>query len=114
MATYAVQMPSATSTTGRMVKVAATSSPGTTLHVVHATAVDEIFIDATNTSSSAVELTIELGGTNVDDRILQTIQPKAGLVVVVDGKRLTGGVTIGAYAGTTNVINCKVDINRIT
>ena len=114
MATYAVQIPSG-STNGRMVKVATTATPGTLIHTAHATAVDEIYIWAVNTDTTARKLTVEFGGTTApDDLIEMTIQPECGPVLVVDGVRVTGGVAIRAFAATANVINILSNVNRIT
>ncbi len=47
------------STDGKQIKVAAASSPGTTIHTADPTALDEIWIYAVNSSGSSVKLTIE-------------------------------------------------------
>jgi len=47
------------STNGKAVKVAATATAGTTIHTAHATALDEIWLYAHNSSASAVKLTLE-------------------------------------------------------
>lgn len=104
------------STSGRMIKVAATATPGTTLHtaVSGATDMDEVWVWAVNSSTSAVKLTIELGGTtSPDDLIEYTIPAEDGLTLIVPGIRLNGGVAVAAFAGSANVINCAVNVNRI-
>lgn len=114
MATYSVQIASG-STNGKMIKVAATATPGTTLHTAHATDIDEVYIWAVNSDTTDRKLTIELGGTtSPDDLIETTIVAESGLVLVVPGIRLTGSVVVKAFAATANVINCAVNINRIT
>ena len=114
MTTYTAVIPSG-STNGRQILVAATSTPGTTLHTAHATALDEVWIWATNNHTSAVNLTIELGGTtSPNDLIQMSIPSKSGNYLVVAGVRLTGSVVVKAFAGTTNVISCAVNVNRIT
>lgn len=108
------------STGGRPIKVSATSTPGTTLHTTgtSSTAIDEVWLYANNTSASAVELTVEFGGTsNPDDRIILSIPSKAGLVLVLPGLTLSGngsaGRVVTAFAATTNVINITGYVNRV-
>ena len=104
------------STDGRGVKVAATSSAGTTIHTATSGGsgadIDEIFIYATNTSASQVKLTVEFGGTAVDDNIVANV-PAETTVLVVPGLILRNGLVVKAFAGTTNVINCHGFVNRI-
>ena len=107
------------STDGRPIKVAATSSPGTTIHTGSATATtyDEIWIYAMNTDTTARKLTVQFGGTSSpDDEIEVTIQPEAGLVTIVPGFPIKGNATplvVRAYAATTNVITIHGFVNRI-
>lgn len=108
------------STGGRPVKVVATTSAGTTIHSTgtSSTIIDEVWLYATNTSASAVSLTLEWGGTtNPDDRIIASIPPSS-TVTLIPGQILSGtgaaARTIGAFAGTTNVINIFGYVNRIT
>jgi len=102
------------STDGKAVKVAATATLGTTVHTAHATALDEVWIYAVNTSATAVKLTIEWGtGTAADGNIEQTIQPEAGLVLVIPGLILTNSLVVTAFAATTNVILLTGFVNRV-
>lgn len=119
MATFSKVLHSG-STGGKPVKVIANTSTGTTIHTTGSSAsvIDEVWVYATNTSAAAVLLTLEWGGTtNPDDRIVASIPPQA-TVVVVPGQALVGtgsaGRTIGAFAGTANVINVFGYVNRIT
>lgn len=108
------------STRGKGIKVAATSSSGTTIHTTgtSASAIDEVWLYAYNGHTSDVELTIQMGGTTaVDDDIKITIPFKSGLTLVVPGLTLTGdgsaGLVVRAYAGTTNVVTIHGYVNRI-
>lgn len=97
------------STDGRGIKVAATASPGTLIHQALASIAgqecDEIWLRATNTSASAVQLTVQFGGTTApDDSIILTLQPQVGLVDVVLGHILQNGAQVKAFAATANVI----------
>lgn len=114
MATYSKVILSG-STNGRPIKVAATASAGATIHTAHATAIDEVWLYATNTSTSAVKLTLEFGGiTSPDDNIEATIPPESGLVQVCPGLPLTNSLVVKAFAGSANVINIVGWVNRIT
>ena len=108
------------STDGRMIKVAATATAGTTIHTgsTTATTFDEVWLYAVNSSASAVKLTIEYGGTtSPDDLIEQTIPGESGLYLISPGLIIKGNATalvVRAFAGTANVINIAGYVNRIT
>lgn len=103
------------STNGRLVKVAATSTPGTTIHTAHATAYDEIYLYAVNSDTSAVKLTVEFGGTSAPDDLIEvSIPPESGLFAVVPGLIVTGAVVVKAFAASGNVIMIGGFVNRIT
>ncbi len=102
------------STDGRPIKVAATATAGTTIHTAHATNLDEIWLWASNTDTTARKLTIELGGTtSPDDLIELTVYPETGLVLVIPGLVLTNSVVVRAYCATANVVNIVGFVNRI-
>ena len=114
MATAITKVQLSGSTDGRMIKVAATSTPGTTIHTAHATALDEIILYAHNTSAADVVLTIEWGGTtSPDDTIVRTIPAAAGLSIEVPGITLTNSLVVKAFAATGDVILIGGDVNRI-
>jgi hypothetical protein len=108
------------STDGRMIKVAATATAGTTIHTGSATATtfDEVWLYAVNSSASAVKLTIEWGGvTSPDDLIESTIVSESGLVLISAGLIIKGNATplvVRAFAASGDVINIAGYVNRIT
>ena len=118
MATY-TKVKLSGSTDGRAIKVAATATPGTTIHTgsTTTTTYDEIWLYAQNTSASSVALTIEWGGTtSPDDLIELTVLPEAGLVTIVPGLLIKGNATplvVKAFAGTANVITIHGFVNQI-
>ena len=106
------------STSGRPIKVAATASAGTTIHVTLGSAsIDEIYLYANNTDTVIRNLTIQWGGTtSPDDSIVVGIAPQSGIFLVVPGLIVvdTGAaVTIRAFANIANVINITGYVNRI-
>lgn len=102
------------STDGRMVKVAATATAGTTIHTAHATALDEVWLWATNTDTTAKKLTIEWGGTSSPDDLIEvTIPAEGGQVLVVPGFVLTNSLVVRAFAASANVVNIGGYVNRI-
>lgn len=103
------------STDGKAVKVAATATAGTTIHTAHATALDEIWLYAHNSSASTVKLTLEFGGTAApDDHIEINIGAEGtGLVLVSPGLILTNSLVVRAFAATANVITLTGYVNRI-
>ena len=95
-------------------KIAATSSAGDTVHTAHATALDEVWLYACNTSASDVKFSIEWGATSDDERLTEvTIEAEAGWVLVIPGMLLTNSLVVKAFAATTNVINVNGYVNRI-
>lgn len=107
------------STDGKAILVAATSTPGTTIHTAvsgtTAGTFDEIWLYAYNGHTAAVVLTIEFGGATVPDQnIVVSIPSKAGLTLVVPGLLLQNGMVVKAFAATTNVITISGFINTIT
>lgn len=103
------------STDGRMVKVAATATAGTLIHTAHATSLDEVWLWAVNSDTTARKLTIEFGGTtSPDDTIELTVSPESGLVLVVPGLILTNSVVVRAFCATANVVMLAGYVNRIT
>ena len=120
MATYS-KVALSGATDGSPIKVVATASTGTTIHTTgtSASVIDEVWLYAYNSSTAAVVLTIQYGGTTaVDDDIKITIPSLSGLTLVVPGLILTGtgaaGNVIAAYAGTANVVTVSGYINRIS
>lgn len=102
------------STDGRAIKVAATATPGTTIHTAHATALDEVWLYAFNTDTTDRKLTIEFGGTtSPDDTIEVTIPAESGLVLVVPGLILTNSAVVKAFAASANLVNIVGYVNRI-
>lgn len=104
------------SVNGLPILVAATASPGTTIHtattVVTAGTYDEIEIWAYNSNNASLALTIQFGGiTSPLNDIKTTLAPQAGLVLIVAGLRLNNGLIVRAYAAVANLvtIHCKVD-----
>lgn len=115
MATFTKQLLSG-STQGKQIKVAATATPGTTLHtaVAGTSSFDEVWLYATNSNTVSVDLTIEWGGVAVpDDDMKITIPPNTGRTMIVDGKLLQNGLVIKGFASVANVILIDGFANRI-
>jgi len=102
------------STSGKQIKVVPTSTAGTTIHTAHATSLDEIWLWAVNSSTTAVKLTVEWGeATAPDGNIEVTVPGESGYLMVVPGLVLTGSLVVKAFAGTANVILINGYVNRI-
>ena len=109
------------STNGRQIKVAQTATAGTTIHATgtSSTILDEIWLYAVNSDTTARKLTIEFGDvTSPDDLIELTVAAESGLVLVVPGLLLTGtgstARTVRAFAATANVVMVSGYVNRLT
>ena len=109
------------STGGRLIKVAATATTGTTIHATGTSSsiLDGIWLYAVNSDTTARKLTIEFGGTTAPDDLIElTVAAESGLVLVVPGLTLVGtgsaARTVTAFAATANVISIGGYVNRIT
>jgi hypothetical protein len=103
------------STDGKQIKVAATATAGTTIHTSHATALDEVWLFAVNSDTTARKLTIEWGeATAPDGNIEVTIPAESGYLMVVPGLVLTNSLVVKAFAATANVILINGYCNRIS
>lgn len=105
------------STDGRPIKVAQTSTPGTTIHTTAATTgvdnYDEIWLLAHNSDTSNRSVTIEFGGTtSPDDTITLTLAPQGGLYMVIPGLILQNSLVVKAFASTANVVTIVGYVNR--
>ena len=114
MATFSKQLLSG-SVDGKAIKVVQTATAGTTVHTAHATALDEIWLYAVNSSASSVKLTIEYGEEAAPDGNIElTIAAESGLTLVIPGLLLRNSLVVKAFAATTNVIMIHGYVNRIT
>ena len=102
---------------GRGIKVSASASPGSLIHTalssVAANEWDEIFIQAVNSSESAVKLTLEWGATNSPDDLIElSIPAESGFTQVIPGHVLQNGAVVRAFAATADVIVLHGYVNR--
>lgn len=118
MATFSKTILSA-STDGRAVLVAATSSPGTTIHTGSSTAstFHEVWLYASNPDLTQHTLTIQWGNTtNPNDYITLYLPAQVGLTVVAPGLLLKGNATplvIRAFADTASKVTITGYVNVI-
>jgi hypothetical protein len=117
MATFTKQLLSG-STNGKAIKVAATSTAGTTIHtaVSGTSSLDEVWLYAHNSSASTVKLTLEWGeATAPDGNIEINIGAEGtGLVLIAPGILLQNSLVIKAFAATANVVTITGYVNRIS
>jgi hypothetical protein len=119
VATYAKTILSG-STDGKGILVAATASPGTTIHTGSSTAahLHEVWLYAQNYDTTDRKLTIQWGGTAAGtDDIEFTVKAENGLYLVVPGLILKGNATplvVRAFAATATSIVIHGYVNTIT
>ena len=118
MATYSRILLSG-STSGLPIPVAATTTPGTTIHTATAGAAgfDEVYIWASNVTATAATLTIQFGGTTdpTNDLVYQISVPaNSPPIPLVTGQVLNGGLLVKAWSGTASAINLSGFVNRIS
>lgn len=100
------------STDGRPIAVAATTSPGTTIHTAQTSTTlwDEIELKASNIDVVDRELTLEVGGTTTPDQQKLIIPAKS--IVPLGTYLLRNSLVLKAFAAATNVINIAGIVNR--
>ena len=103
---------------GLAVKVAATSSTGTTIHTAvagtTAGSFSEIWCWAVNTSASSVKITFEWGTTTAaDGNIEVTVPAEAGLIQVIPGLILHNAKVVTCFAAAANVVCIHGFVNEI-
>ena len=118
MATYSRLLLSG-STNGRNIPVAATATPGTTIHTaVSGTAsFDEVYAWAANVTGAPVTLTVQWGGTtDPGDHLVKsyTIPAYSPPVPIVTGQVLNNGLLFRAFCSVASAINISGFVNRIS
>lgn len=104
---------------GAGIAVVATSSPGTLIHTVSATAVvEEVWLYAVNYDTTDRKLTIQYAGTTANTNDIEfTVKAENGLYLVIPGLVLKPNIGTGeirAHAATATSIVLYGYINRIT
>lgn len=109
------RIPLSSSTNGKGIKVAATTTPGTTIHTAlsGSTTTDEVWLWAQNNHTAPVTLTVEYGSYSTDDNVIVTIPSKSGLFIVLPGLPLQNALVATVFASVTNVVVVHGFVNRI-
>ena len=91
---------------GRGIAVSAIASPGTLIHeALDSQALNEwdaVVLRAVNTTTSAIKLTIQWGGTGASDSIEVTIPAESGFTEVIDRHVLQDGAEVRAFAAVAD------------
>ncbi len=115
--TYSKQFLSG-SITGQQIKITATTSGSANqLHTCPAGtgSLDEIWLYTYNEATASVSASILWGSQIEPDAVNRVfLTPQSGRTLVVDGKLLSNGLTVYAYASVTNVIMFDGFVNRIS
>ena len=105
------------STNGKGIKVAATSTSGTLIHTATTggsnTDIDEVFIYASNPTSTQRLLTIEFGGATVPDDQIAVQVPAHTTMLVVPGLIMRAGLELRAFCSDSASVTLHGFVNRI-
>lgn len=117
MATYTRALLSG-STDGQPVKIAATATPGTTVHtaVAGSASWDEVYLWVTNTDTVARTVTVEWGGTTDPDNLVVkalSLPPSSGPIPLITGLVLNNGKVVKVFASAANVVLATGYVNNI-
>ena len=114
-------LPLSAATNGALIKIAATATPGTTIHTATASdqpeGCDEVWLWAGSTSGSAISATLQISSGNVTDgQSINFRVPAAynGPIAILAGHRVLDGVVITATAATAERVNIWGNVNRIS
>jgi len=115
MAQYSKRLLS-NSTNGGGIFITGTAATGTLIHTsVASGSFDEVWIYAHSQSGSALDLTLEFGGTQPNNRIFYRVPASgSGLTCIVPGFPLTDGAEVRGYAQAANQIIITGYVNRIS
>ena len=115
--TFTKQIPSGLSS-GAILPVVASASPGTVFHLVQATATDAlemIYLDAVNTDAADATLNVEFGSTGTEDFFNIVLKANEGVNRIVAGWPLTGtDSVVRLFATATGIIRVGGWVNRAT
>lgn len=106
------------STNGLPIPVAATATPGTTIHtaVSGTSGSDEIYLWASNVTGAAATLTLEWGGvTDPGNHLTKaySIAANSAPTLIANGIPLRNALVVKAFSGTASALNITGFANRI-
>ena len=108
-------------TSGGIIKITATATPGTTIHTATSSDMpegcDEVYLWAGSTSTSALNATLHITALATEqDRSINFRVPAAynGPILVLPGYRVCDGVVLTATASAADRINLWGNVNRIS
>lgn len=118
MATYS-RVNLSGSTNGKPIPVAATATPGTTLHTALSgtSGFDELYLWASNVTATTATLTVEWGGvTDPGNHLVKgySIPGNSGPVPIAVGQVMQNSLVVAAFSGTGSAINITGYVNRIS
>lgn len=106
------------STSGLPIAVAATGSPGTTIHTAQSgtSGVDMVELDVTNIDTATRTLTLQWGGTTAAEQIgpISIAANRGPVTLQVPPLPLNGAKAILAYADVANKLNIRGRVMRFT
>lgn len=103
------------STDGKPIAVGnAGDTTRSTIHTATDDGIDEIWLWATNTAGSAIDLTVEHGDQGVSNEYRQSVTNGNGWNLICQGLTLSGSSSVvTAYAASASGINIDGFVNRI-
>lgn len=115
MATYSKELLSG-SVDGQGVVLSQSATPGNIIHtaITGSTGFDELWLYATNTSSTTQTISLEYGNTVSTGNISLDIAGDAGLVLLIPGLPINNGSIVRAFSSSTNDITVYGFVNRIS
>ncbi len=116
MATYSKHIISG-STAGAPIAISASAaSTANALHVcgTGTTTLDEVWVQAFNTSTTDYLLTVLIGGTTTNNQMMYTVPGQSGPYQILAGHPIHSAATISAFGTAGNLsIKCLGYVNRI-
>lgn len=76
---------------------------------------DEVWVYAYNEATDSIVASINWGDTIEPDNVVRAAIPsQSGRILIIDGRLITNGLTISAYAAVANWVTIDGFINRIS
>ena len=102
------------SVSGAPILIASSSDPGTTIHVgvAGSNAFDELWLWATNVSTTDQILNVQLGGSGNTNRVVASVTA-SNIQLILPGTPLNGAVRVSGFCASTSAVNCFGYANRI-
>lgn len=101
---------------GKLVQIAATATPGTSLYTAVSSTDDEwdvVFVAASNNDTADHLLTVEWTAAGSANEVKVLLPGRSGMWTIIPALRIRNALTVKAYADAANQVNAYIDVDRL-